>query len=82
MTQRDKIREKESLKMPIYEYQCNSCESKIEVLVGVGVGTANVSCSNCGGSDLKKLFSAFGTKKEGSSSACGSCTSSSCSSCS
>ena len=67
--------------MPIYEFQCNECESKIEVLVGVGVGSNDVSCSKCGGSDLKKLFSAFGTKKSGAGASCGSCTSSACSTC-
>jgi len=75
--------------MPIFEFECGACKKRFEALVGQGRKVGDIKCPKCGGSDLNKLFSAFGFKgsSEGnmvsstSTSACGSCSSSSCGSC-
>ena len=72
--------------MPIYEYQCQQCETDFEVLVKSS--ETEVKCKNCGSKDLQRKFSVFGMKsgeKFRSSSAksgCSSCSGGSCSSCS
>jgi putative FmdB family regulatory protein len=41
--------------MPLYEYECKSCEKTVEILVR----TANesVACPECGNRKLEKVFS-------------------------
>jgi len=71
--------------MPIYEFRCRKCSTDFEELVyGSDV---RVSCPSCGSRRVAKKLSTFGmsgvekpfagTAKSG----CGSCSSSSCSSC-
>ena len=43
--------------MPIYEYRCQNCGEKVEVLVRMGTSTPP-ACPNCGNPLLEKLFSA------------------------
>ena len=43
--------------MPIYEYHCNNCQRKVEILVRSSSTSPN--CPRCGSSDLSRLFSAF-----------------------
>lgn len=50
--------------MPIYEYQCQSCGSKLEVMQRIGDPPPGV-CSKCGG-DLRKLLSAPAFQFKGS----------------
>ncbi|MFP4451980.1 MAG: FmdB family zinc ribbon protein [Desulfobacterales bacterium] len=73
--------------MPIFEYYCDSCDSKFETLVRGGEVPV---CPQCGGKDLKKLLSACGFVSKGAGgetvgasagSSCGGCASTSCSSC-
>ena len=46
--------------MPIYEYQCNECNSKYEVLVRTSSDDdEKVSCPKCNSTKNKKLFSTF-----------------------
>lgn len=55
--------------MPIYEYRCNACETKFEVLQRTNDANKSLKCSNCGTQDVKKRFSAFaamGPQKEAS----------------
>ena len=40
--------------MPIYEYECQDCESEIELLIR---GKETPECSACGSSKLTKKFS-------------------------
>jgi putative FmdB family regulatory protein len=40
--------------MPIYEYRCQGCETKFEVLVR---GDSTVTCPHCGSPALTKLLS-------------------------
>lgn len=42
-------------KMPLFEYQCKSCESEFELLVGV---REQPVCPQCGSTELQKLMSA------------------------
>ena len=45
--------------MPIYEYQCETCESKFEVLEGVNADNKELKCPDCGALEPKKVFSSF-----------------------
>jgi putative FmdB family regulatory protein len=40
--------------MPLYEYECRSCENVFEELV---TGNEKVACPKCGSKKLEKLFS-------------------------
>lgn len=40
--------------MPIYEYQCESCNTQVELLIR---GDETPECPDCGGSKLSKQFS-------------------------
>ncbi len=73
--------------MPIYEYYCKACDKKFETLIR---GGETAACPECGTQDVRRLLSACGfvSKGEGgqtmntsAGSACGGCSSTSCSSC-
>ncbi|MGZ4360229.1 MAG: FmdB family zinc ribbon protein [Gaiellaceae bacterium] len=67
--------------MPIYEYACMSCEQHFEELVR---GEEQVSCPDCGGSEVLRQFSVFAAPSKGDGgggSRCGGCSGGSCSSC-
>jgi putative FmdB family regulatory protein len=75
--------------MPIYEYQCPSCNRAFEKMVKLGA--ANPPCPECGGEEVRKRISAtsfvlkgggwyrdhYGLKKSGGSESSGSESSSS-----
>jgi putative FmdB family regulatory protein len=44
--------------MPIFEYRCNKCGHKAELLEKRASKTKHV-CEKCGSSDMRKLFSGF-----------------------
>ena len=51
--------------MPIYEYQCEDCEQRVELFVrSPGAGSERATCPECGGRRLKRLFSGFATSAE------------------
>ncbi len=50
--------------MPLYEYECVKCGSRIEVIQRVGDGSTG-ACSECGG-EMKKLLSAPAFQFKGS----------------
>jgi putative FmdB family regulatory protein len=53
--------------MPIFEYQCNACEIRFEVLQRTNKVNKSLKCPTCGKQDTKKRFSAFaamGTQKK------------------
>ena len=56
----------EELKMPIYEYVCNDCNSRYEKLV-LSNGS-RVACPKCGSKKHTLQFSTFSTAGNGSSS--------------
>lgn len=45
--------------MPIYEYKCNDCGAKFEVLVFSS--EKKVHCEKCGSENSERLFSGFAT---------------------
>ena len=42
---------------PLYEYQCRSCGTVNEHLVGVGSDAPELACSSCGSDELEKMMS-------------------------
>lgn len=50
--------------MPIYEYQCQACEERLETIQGISEPPLT-TCPECGG-ELKKLFSAPAFQFKGS----------------
>lgn len=51
--------------MPLFEFACNDCGTRFEEIVA---RDASVSCPKCGGSGVRKLFSAFAVGRAGASS--------------
>lgn len=70
--------------MPIFEYRCEKCNSKFEVLHKSINHLDEVICPNCNSNKSKKLLSTFSASINGSSSSSfddysgGSCESGSC----
>ena len=50
--------------MPIYEYQCQDCQHKLEVMQRISDGLLK-TCPSCGKDALKKLVSAVGFQLKG-----------------
>ncbi|HEX9117152.1 MAG TPA: zinc ribbon domain-containing protein [Anaerolineae bacterium] len=79
--------------MPLYEYVCDDCQARFEVLRSMGQSSLAVACPRCHGANARKMISAFaaiskdsagGSRMVASSSAgcnCGGCSGGSCSSC-
>jgi putative FmdB family regulatory protein len=67
--------------MPIYEYKCQDCQKKFEVLHRAGE-EKEVVCPYCGSKNAKRVMSVFATTGlDVPSSGCSSCSGSSCSTC-
>ena len=47
--------------MPLYEYTCEDCHERSEILVK---GSEQPACPECGGTQLHKEFSTFATQGE------------------
>lgn len=45
------------IRMPLYEYQCRSCGTVNEYLVGVGSDAPELECASCGSDELEKMIS-------------------------
>ncbi|MBP7798092.1 MAG: zinc ribbon domain-containing protein [Thermoanaerobaculaceae bacterium] len=45
--------------MPLYEYVCQQCGKRFEVLQRVGATADGLSCPSCGGQEVTKAFSTF-----------------------
>jgi putative FmdB family regulatory protein len=63
--------------MPIYEYRCEKCGSRFDVLQRVGEDGKHLRCPQCGHEKVEKQFSAFATSGgslnvSGGGSSCGS----------
>lgn len=43
--------------MPIYEYRCNDCNTKYEILHMTREKIEDITCPNCSSKNYKKLFS-------------------------
>lgn len=78
------------IEMPIYEYFCPKCESKFELLRSISQLNEGALCPDCQ-EQAERLLSGFTCRTRsatgavasmaGGGSACGSCASTSCSSC-
>jgi putative FmdB family regulatory protein len=44
--------------VPIYEYKCEKCDTKFEIMRGITAGDEEIKCPKCGAKDTRKLFSA------------------------
>ncbi len=65
--------------MPIFEYQCEECETKHEVLHKSSLHQEEVSCPKCNSKKNKKLLSKFSAAIGSSDySGSGSCASGNC----
>lgn len=45
--------------MPLYEYHCDQCGDRFEVLQRLGEGAEGLSCPSCGFDSVQKQFSIF-----------------------
>jgi putative FmdB family regulatory protein len=45
--------------MPIYEYRCQDCGNRFEILQRLGQGAEGVSCPECGEERVEKQYSTF-----------------------
>ncbi len=64
--------------MPLYEYQCHSCDTKFEKMVSFSAVYLNPECPHCHNSDTRKLISSFatgGSSPSGTIGTTGSCSS-------
>jgi len=57
--------------MPIYEYRCNNCGKKFEVLV-FSQSDNKIICVKCGSESTERLFSSFAATSAGKASCAGS----------
>jgi putative FmdB family regulatory protein len=63
--------------MPIFEYRCNKCNNKFEILHKSSVNQQEIICPNCNSTENQKLFSTFASTGFSSSSSSG-CESGNC----
>ena len=45
--------------MPLYEYRCEACDHRFEILQRLGAGAETLSCPRCAAPRLAKQFSTF-----------------------
>ncbi len=45
--------------MPIYEYRCEECGHRFEVIQRLGEGADGLACPGCGATGVEKMFSTF-----------------------
>lgn len=65
--------------MPIFEYRCEDCNSKFELLHKSSVESEEIICPSCNSVNNKKLFSSFSASVgSGSSYNSGSCSTGNC----
>ncbi len=53
--------------MPIYEYKCDSCETKFEKLIRRHAEEQELSCPKCGERHLSQQYSTFAARAGGGS---------------
>lgn len=51
--------------MPVYEYQCQSCEHRFELMQSVSARPEDTSCPSCNEQKSKRLMSAFASLIKG-----------------
>ncbi len=71
--------------MPLYEFFCEDCQKKFELLVSLN-HQEKIVCPYCSSERVKRLISSFGigggsSRIKSSSGSCSTCSSHSCSTC-
>ena len=51
--------------MPLYEYRCDDCHHRFEVLQRMGEGADGVACPDCLGEHVARQFSTFAATTTG-----------------
>lgn len=54
--------------MPMYDFYCSDCRERFELFTSYATSVGGVSCPNCQGNRVRKLFSVFATNGRGSGS--------------
>jgi len=54
--------------MPIYEYQCQDCNTKFEKLIRRAAEAADVNCPSCGEKRVSQQYSTFSAHANGAGS--------------
>lgn len=73
--------------MPIYEYDCDACGERFELLVTRSRAKRHPACEGCGSERTRRVMSGFVGRRTGGDgaghvgSACAGCTAGSCSGC-
>lgn len=47
------------VRVPVYEYRCQKCAAKFQVLVGMVAGPEEEKCPKCGSTEVGRLISRF-----------------------
>lgn len=66
--------------MPLYEYRCEDCAERFEVLQSMGEGSEGLVCPTCGGGAVERQLSTFAGRSAASSPAAEACATPGCSS--
>jgi putative FmdB family regulatory protein len=53
--------------MPLYEYHCEECGNRFEILQRLGEGAEGLNCPRCGFNQVEKRFSTFAANSGGDS---------------
>jgi putative FmdB family regulatory protein len=56
--------------MPIYEYECRSCNERFEVLQKMNEDNSRIRCPRCNADRPQRVLSTFSSGSAGSSSVC------------
>lgn len=71
--------------MPIYEYACQDCQAKFEVIRSIKDADSPLNCEQCQGANVKRQISLFNATSGGrviaGGSNCGTCAGGTCSTC-
>lgn len=43
--------------MPMYEYRCNQCGAKFEIIRGISAANEEIKCPKCGSEKTEKVLS-------------------------
>lgn len=71
--------------MPIYEYQCQECQTNFELIRPMKDADSTALCVNCHSENVKRKISLFNASSEGrtfaANSDCSGCAAGTCSTC-
>jgi len=51
--------------MPLYEYQCDDCHTRFELLTSFANADSGIVCQKCYSTHVRRLVSAFATARKG-----------------